>query len=192
MSNRRSTKPSHPRAAGPPQVSVLDVQEDDAQGGAPVGGIRREGAAGRSGRRRRAVGAASQAVDSFCCPAPSRFLSPCPVPNRCLFPCPSLLPAFVVLCAGSAECWSVRPACARLPAVAGAACRPPVVASRARLPTSPPPLPTLAPCRRQGEAIAACYKLLPAVHRLFRRVAGEEDDYIAQPKVGLCRTFCCG
>ncbi|KAL4419557.1 hypothetical protein ABPG77_006888 [Micractinium sp. CCAP 211/92] len=36
--------------------------------------------------------------------------------------------------------------------------------------------------RRQGEAIAACYKLLPAVHRLFRRVAGEEDDYIAQPK----------
>ncbi|KAL4431494.1 hypothetical protein ABPG75_006750 [Micractinium tetrahymenae] len=36
--------------------------------------------------------------------------------------------------------------------------------------------------RRQAEAIAACYKLLPAVHRLFRRVAGEEDDYIAQPK----------
>lgn len=40
--------------------------------------------------------------------------------------------------------------------------------------------------RRQAEAIAACYKLLPAVHRLFRRVAGEEDDYIASPKV-----FCC-
>ena len=39
--------------------------------------------------------------------------------------------------------------------------------------------------RRQAEAIAACYKLLPAVHRLFRRVAGEEDDYIAQPKVGV-------
>jgi hypothetical protein len=38
--------------------------------------------------------------------------------------------------------------------------------------------------RRQAEAIAACYKLLPAVHRLFRRVHGEEDDYIAQPKVG--------
>jgi (p)ppGpp synthase/HD superfamily hydrolase len=36
---------------------------------------------------------------------------------------------------------------------------------------------------RQAEAIAACYQLLPAVHRLFRRVAGEEDDYIAQPKV---------
>ncbi|KAL4853513.1 putative GTP diphosphokinase RSH1 [Chlorella vulgaris] len=36
--------------------------------------------------------------------------------------------------------------------------------------------------RRQAEAIAACYKLLPAVHRLFRRVAGEEDDYIASPK----------
>ncbi|PRW20358.1 GTP diphosphokinase chloroplastic isoform X1 isoform A [Chlorella sorokiniana] len=35
---------------------------------------------------------------------------------------------------------------------------------------------------RQAEAIAACYQLLPAVHRLFRRVAGEEDDYIAQPK----------
>jgi hypothetical protein len=39
--------------------------------------------------------------------------------------------------------------------------------------------------RRQAEAIAACYKLLPAVHRLFRRVAGEEDDYIASPKVCL-------
>jgi len=36
----------------------------------------------------------------------------------------------------------------------------------------------------EREAIAACYKLLPAVHRLWRRVAGEDDDYIAQPKVG--------
>lgn len=43
-----------------------------------------------------------------------------------------------------------------------------------------------APCSRQAEAIAACYQLLPAVHRLFRRVAGEEDDYIAQPKVIVC------
>lgn len=47
----------------------------------------------------------------------------------------------------------------------------------------PFPLPRL---RRQAEAIAACYQLLPAVHRLFRRVAGEEDDYIAQPKVSSC------
>jgi hypothetical protein len=53
------------------------------------------------------------------------------------------------------------------------------------LPAScPPTCPPVPACRRQAEAIAACYKLLPAVHRLFRRVAGEEDDYIAQPKVG--------
>lgn len=50
------------------------------------------------------------------------------------------------------------------------------------LPCVPPPTPPA--CRCQEEAIAACYKLLPAAHRLFRRVAGEEDDYIAQPKVG--------
>lgn len=34
----------------------------------------------------------------------------------------------------------------------------------------------------ERDAIAACYKLLPAVHRLWKRVAGEDDDYIAQPK----------
>ena len=39
--------------------------------------------------------------------------------------------------------------------------------------------------RRESEAIATCYKLLPTVHRLYRRVPGEEDDYIAQPKVGF-------
>ena len=36
--------------------------------------------------------------------------------------------------------------------------------------------------RREREAIAACYRLKPAVHRLWRKVGGEEDDYIAQPK----------
>lgn len=35
---------------------------------------------------------------------------------------------------------------------------------------------------REREAIAACYKLLPAVHRLWKKVDGEDDDYIAQPK----------
>ena len=34
----------------------------------------------------------------------------------------------------------------------------------------------------EREAIAACYKLLPAVHRLWKKVDGEDDDYIAQPK----------
>lgn len=33
-------------------------------------------------------------------------------------------------------------------------------------------------------AIAACYKLMPAVHRLWRPIDGECDDYITQPKVG--------
>jgi len=32
------------------------------------------------------------------------------------------------------------------------------------------------------EAIEACYKVLPAVHRLWRKVPGEDDDYIAVPK----------
>ena len=31
-------------------------------------------------------------------------------------------------------------------------------------------------------AIAACYKLMPAVHRLWRPINGESDDYIATPK----------
>jgi ppGpp synthetase/RelA/SpoT-type nucleotidyltranferase len=35
---------------------------------------------------------------------------------------------------------------------------------------------------RERDAIAACYKLLPVVHRLWKRVQGEDDDYIAQPK----------
>lgn len=35
----------------------------------------------------------------------------------------------------------------------------------------------------QREAIAACYKLLPAVHRLWRKIPGEEDDYMVTPKV---------
>ncbi len=35
---------------------------------------------------------------------------------------------------------------------------------------------------RELEAISACYKLLPAVHRLWKKVDGEDDDYIAQPK----------
>lgn len=35
---------------------------------------------------------------------------------------------------------------------------------------------------REREAIAACYRLQPAVHRLWRRISGEEDDYITQPK----------
>jgi ppGpp synthetase/RelA/SpoT-type nucleotidyltranferase len=34
----------------------------------------------------------------------------------------------------------------------------------------------------EREAIAACYKLQPAVHRLWRRISGEDDDYIASPK----------
>lgn len=36
---------------------------------------------------------------------------------------------------------------------------------------------------KEREALATCYKLLPAVHRLWRKVAGEDDDYIAMPKV---------
>lgn len=36
-------------------------------------------------------------------------------------------------------------------------------------------------------AIAACYKLMPAVHRLWRPINGECDDYITQPKVGAER-----
>ncbi len=35
---------------------------------------------------------------------------------------------------------------------------------------------------RELEAISACYKLLPAVHRMWKKVDGEDDDYIAQPK----------
>ena len=35
---------------------------------------------------------------------------------------------------------------------------------------------------REREAIAACYRLLPVVHRLWKKVEGEDDDYIAQPK----------
>jgi (p)ppGpp synthase/HD superfamily hydrolase len=34
----------------------------------------------------------------------------------------------------------------------------------------------------EREAIEACYKVLPAVHRLWRKVPGEDDDYIAVPK----------
>ncbi|GAB4816393.1 hypothetical protein N2152v2_003439 [Parachlorella kessleri] len=34
----------------------------------------------------------------------------------------------------------------------------------------------------QREAIAACYKLLSAVQRLWRRIPGEEDDYMVTPK----------
>ena len=36
---------------------------------------------------------------------------------------------------------------------------------------------------REAAAIAACYRLLPAVHRLWRPVWQESDDYIANPKV---------
>lgn len=32
------------------------------------------------------------------------------------------------------------------------------------------------------EAVAACYRLLPALHRLWRQIPGETDDYIANPK----------
>ena len=35
---------------------------------------------------------------------------------------------------------------------------------------------------REREAISACYKLLPAVHRLWKKVEGEDDDYISAPK----------
>lgn len=35
---------------------------------------------------------------------------------------------------------------------------------------------------KEHEAIAACYRLLPVVHRLWKRIDGEEDDYIAMPK----------
>jgi ppGpp synthetase/RelA/SpoT-type nucleotidyltranferase len=34
----------------------------------------------------------------------------------------------------------------------------------------------------EKEAIEICYKVLPVVHRLWRRVPGEEDDYITIPK----------
>lgn len=36
----------------------------------------------------------------------------------------------------------------------------------------------------EREAIAACYRVLPAVHRLWRKIPGEEDDYMVTPKVG--------
>eukprot|EP00951_Prasinocladus_malaysianus_P032680 scaffold319266_cov15-Prasinocladus_malaysianus.AAC.1 len=39
--------------------------------------------------------------------------------------------------------------------------------------------------KREAAAIAACYRLLPAVHRLWRPVWGETDDYIANPKVDI-------
>jgi len=35
---------------------------------------------------------------------------------------------------------------------------------------------------RESEAISSCYKLLPTVHRMWKKVDGEDDDYIAQPK----------
>ena len=38
---------------------------------------------------------------------------------------------------------------------------------------------------RAAEAWAACYRLLPAVHRLWRKIPGEEDDYFVTPKVGM-------
>ncbi len=34
----------------------------------------------------------------------------------------------------------------------------------------------------EKDAIEICYKVLPAVHRLWRKVPGEDDDYIAVPK----------
>ena len=34
----------------------------------------------------------------------------------------------------------------------------------------------------ERDAIEICYKVLPVVHRLWRRVPGEEDDYITVPK----------
>lgn len=34
----------------------------------------------------------------------------------------------------------------------------------------------------ENEAIEICYKVLPVVHRLWRKVHGEDDDYIAIPK----------
>lgn len=34
----------------------------------------------------------------------------------------------------------------------------------------------------ENEAIEICYKVLPVVHRLWRKVPGEDDDYIAMPK----------
>lgn len=34
----------------------------------------------------------------------------------------------------------------------------------------------------EREAVEICYKVLPVVHRLWRRVPGEEDDYITMPK----------
>ncbi len=35
---------------------------------------------------------------------------------------------------------------------------------------------------KEREAIAACYRLLPVAHRLWKKIDGEEDDYIAMPK----------
>ncbi len=35
--------------------------------------------------------------------------------------------------------------------------------------------------------MAACYKLLPAVHRLWRPISGEFDDYIVSPKASAWR-----
>lgn len=34
-----------------------------------------------------------------------------------------------------------------------------------------------------GAAIAACYKLMLSVHRLWKPINGEYDDYIVNPKV---------
>jgi (p)ppGpp synthase/HD superfamily hydrolase len=36
--------------------------------------------------------------------------------------------------------------------------------------------------QNENEAIEICYKVLPVVHRLWRKVPGEDDDYIAMPK----------
>lgn len=64
---RNQPPPALLRAAGPPQVALLHLQEDGPQGGAAVRGVRRARAEGDRGRRRRAVGACCCVCCCRCC-----------------------------------------------------------------------------------------------------------------------------
>ena len=53
------------------------------------------------------------------------------------------------------------------------------LATAAAAKPSPPPSPS---SPGEAAAVAACYRILPTVHRLWRPISGEADDYIVAPK----------
>ena len=55
------------------------------------------------------------------------------------------------------------------------------LATAATAKTSSPPLPSPS-SPGEAAAVAACYRILPTVHRLWRPISGEADDYIVSPK----------